>query len=176
MILAAVNDMKQNDIIRKIRSRKNKIAVVVVGPADRRACVLALVNGADDYVSIPLDGEELTARIKAVVRRYNSHASNLITIGDLAVDLDRQSATVRGESVSLSRKEYGLLELLTLRSGYIVAKETIMNHLYGGRDEPDGKIIDIWICKLRKRLATHPGGAGIITTVWNRGVMIEDRA
>ena len=79
-----------------------------------------------------------------------------------------------GQSIHLTGKEYGILELLSLRKGTTLTKEMFLNHLYGGMDEPELKIIDVFICKLRKKLSTATGGDSYIETVWGRGYVLRD--
>ena len=78
-----------------------------------------------------------------------------------------------GQAVHLTGKEYAILELLVLRKGMVLTKEAFLNHLYGGMDEPEMKIIDVFICKLRKKLA-QAGAGNLIGTVWGRGYMMRD--
>jgi two-component system, cell cycle response regulator CtrA len=92
-----------------------------------------------------------------------------IRTGKLAVNLEERLVTVHGNPVHLSPKEYGILELLSLRKGTILTKEMFLNHLYGGTDEPELKIIDVFVCKLRKKLSQATGGSHNIDTIWGRG-------
>jgi len=108
------------------------------------------------------------------VRRSQGHSQSIIDTGRLAVNLDAQTVEVDGHSVHLTGKEYGILELLSLRKGTTLTKEMFLNHLYGGMDEPELKIIDVFICKLRKKLSTATGGENYIQTVWGRGYVLRD--
>ena len=101
----------------------------------------------------PFHKDELVARIHAVVRRSKGHAQSVIKTGDITVNLDAKTVEVNGQRVHLTGKEYQMLELLSLRKGTTLTKEMFLNHLYGGMDEPELKIIDVFICKLRKKLA-----------------------
>jgi two-component system cell cycle response regulator CtrA len=92
------------------------------------------------------------ARIHAVVRRSRGHAQSVITVGPLTVDIDTKTCRWPASNMHLTGKEYQMLELLALRQGMTVTKEMFLNHLYGGMDEPELKIIDVFICKLRKKL------------------------
>jgi DNA-binding response OmpR family regulator len=83
---------------------------------------------------------------------------------------------VTGQRVHLTGKEYQMLELLSLRKGTTLTKEMFLNHLYGGMDEPELKIIDVFICKLRKKLANASGGQNFIETVWGRGYVLREPA
>jgi two-component system cell cycle response regulator CtrA len=131
--------------------------------------VKGLGFGADDFLTKPFHKDELVARIHAIVRRSRGHAHSVVTSGDLVVDLDGQTVDVAGNRVHLTAKEYKILELLCLRKGTTLSKENILNHLYGGMDEPELKIIDVFVCKLRKKLANASNGADYVETVWGRG-------
>ena len=136
--------------------------------------VRALGFGADDYVTKPFHRDELVARIHAIVRRSKGHSQSVIRTGKLAVNLDAKTVEVDGARVHLTGKEYAMLELLSLRKGTTLTKEMFLNHLYGGMDEPELKIIDVFICKLRKKLQLACGGANYIETVWGRGYVLRD--
>ena len=144
--------------------------------ADISDKVNGLDFGVDDYLAKPFHKEELVARTHAVVHRTKDHAESVITIGDLDVKLDHKTAEVNGARVHLTSKEYQILEVLALRKGTTLTKEMLLNHLYGGMDEPEIKIIDVFICKLRKKLANASGGKNYIETVWGRGYMLHDSA
>jgi len=168
-------DMSGMEVLRAVRSAKVTSPVIVLsGACEVGGKVDALRNGADDYVTKPFHKAELVARIQAVTRRAMGHADPVIDIGPLSVNLNAKTASVNGLLVHLTGKEYQLLELLALRKGSTLTKEVFLNHLYGGRDEPEAKIIDVFICKLRKKLAEALGDARLIETVWGRGYMIRD--
>jgi two-component system cell cycle response regulator CtrA len=93
----------------------------------------------------------------------------MILTGGVVVDLDRRIVTAVGKPMRLTRKEYSILELLSLRPGVTVTKEMLLGHLYGGKDEPELKIIDVFVCRLRKKLAQATDGKHCIETVWGRG-------
>jgi DNA-binding winged helix-turn-helix (wHTH) protein len=136
--------------------------------------VRGLGFGADDYMTKPFHKDELVARIHAIVRRSKGHAQSVITTGDLVVNLDAKTVEVGGQRVHLTGKEYQMLELLSLRKGTTLTKEMFLNHLYGGMDEPELKIIDVFICKLRKKLDAASGGQNYIETVWGRGYVLRE--
>jgi two-component system cell cycle response regulator CtrA len=137
--------------------------------------VRGLGFGADDYMTKPFHKDELVARIHAIVRRSKGHAQSVIQTGDLVVNLDTKTVEVTGgQRVHLTGKEYQMLELLSLRKGTTLTKEMFLNHLYGGMDEPELKIIDVFICKLRKKLSVATGGKNYIETVWGRGYVLRD--
>jgi two-component system, cell cycle response regulator CtrA len=169
-------DMHGYDVLKKLRSAKIDTPILILsGMTESDDKVKGLVFGADDYLTKPFDKSELVARIHAVVRRSRGHAQSSIAIGDLKIDLDGKSVSVAGQSVHLTGKEYGLLELLALRKGTTLTKEMFLNHLYGGMDEPELKIIDVFVCKLRKKLANASGGNNFIETVWGRGYVLRDQ-
>ena len=116
----------------------------------------------------------MVARIHAVVRRSQGHAESVVQVGDLTVNLDAKTAEIAGERVPLTGKEYQMLEYLSLRKGSTVTKEMFLGQLYGGMDEPEIKIIDVFICKLRKKLADASNGKDYIETVWGRGYILRE--
>ncbi len=130
--------------------------------------------GADDYLTKPFDKRELIARIQAIVRRSKGHSDSVIKTGKLAVNLDTCTVEVDGQPLHLTGKEYGILGLLSLRKGTTLTKEVFLNDLYGGMNEPELKIIDVFVCKLRKKLTAATGGENYIETVWGRGYVLRD--
>lgn len=177
MILLDLNlpDLHGYDVLKKLRVAKVKTPVLVVsGISEMETKVRSFGFGADDYVTKPFDRAELIARIHAVVRRSKGHSQSVIRTGKLSVNLDSKTVEVDGSRVHLTGKEYAILELLTLRKGTTLTKEMFLNHLYGGMDEPELKIIDVFICKLRKKLSLACGGENYIETVWGRGFILRD--
>jgi len=136
--------------------------------------VKGLGLGADDFLTKPFHQDELVARIHAIVRRSQGHAESIVQVGDLTVNLDAKFAKMAGEPVPLTGKEYQILEYLSLRKGSTVTKEMFLAQLYGGMDEPEIKIIDVFMCKLRKKLAAFSNGKDYIETVWGRGYMLRE--
>jgi two-component system, cell cycle response regulator CtrA len=168
-------DMDGLDVLRRLRNSKVETPVLILsGLTESEMKVKGLGSGADDYLTKPFVKEELMARIQAIVRRSKGHAASIISTGKMSVNLDSHTVEVEGQSVHLTGKEYGILELLSLRKGTTLTKEMFLNHLYGGMDEPELKIIDVFICKLRKKLTTATGGDSYIETVWGRGYVLRD--
>ena len=161
-------------LVQRMRSARVAAPVMLLtagNDADHR--VKALSAGADDVLSAPVDKEELFARLSAIVRRSRGHSRAVLQVGPLSLDLDARQASVDGRDVPLTGKEYAILELLVLRKGMALSKETFLNHLYNGMDEPEMKIIDVFVCKLRKKLA-QAGAPELIGTIWGRGYILRD--
>ncbi|MCJ2040634.1 response regulator transcription factor [Methylobacterium sp. J-059] len=168
-------DMSGYEVLRRLRLAKVKTPILILsGMASIEDKVKGLGFGADDYLTKPFHKDELVARIQAIVRRSQGHIDAVVTVGDLAVNLDRKTVEIAGRLVALTTREYQMLELLTLRKGTAITKEMFLNHLYGGMDEPEVKIIDVFICKMRKKLANASQGKNYIETVWGRGYVIRD--
>lgn len=168
-------DMSGLEVLRKLRLNKVITPVLMLsGVGETETKVKCLGAGADDYMSKPASHIELVARLKAIVRRAKGHAQSVIHIDDLVVNLDVKAAEVNGARVPLSAKEYQLLELLCLRRGTTLTKEIFLNHLYGEMDEPESKIIDVFVCKLRKKLAAAGNGKSYIETIWGQGYLIRN--
>jgi two-component system cell cycle response regulator CtrA len=168
-------DMDGLEVVRQLRAAKIDTPVLILsGLLEQDKKVKGLLSGADDYLTKPFDNAELLARIKAIVRRSKGHAQSVIKCGNLHIDLDGRSASMGTAPLHLTGKEYGILELLALRKGTTLTKEQFLNHLYGGIDEPEQKIIDVFICKLRRKLTKANDGINYIETVWGRGYVLRD--
>jgi two-component system, cell cycle response regulator CtrA len=169
-------DMSGFEVLRKLRVSKVKTPILILsGLASIEDKIKGLGFGADDYLTKPFHKDELVARIHAIVRRSKGHAQSVINIDDLSVNLDAKTIEVNGARVHVTGKEYQMLELLALRKGTTLTKEMFLSHLYGGMDEPEMKIIDVFICKLRKKLANASGGKDYIETVWGRGYVMREQ-
>jgi two-component system cell cycle response regulator CtrA len=167
-------DMEGYEVVRRLRAARIETPVLILSGLNRpQAKIRGFGMGADDYITKPFDQTELVARIQAIVRRAKGFSQPTLSIGPLTLNLGSREVMVDGRNVHLTGKEYAVLELLTLRKGIVLTKEAFLNHLYGGMDEPEVKIIDVFICKLRKKLA-HAGAADLIGTVWGRGYVLRD--
>ncbi|HEX2581367.1 MAG TPA: response regulator transcription factor [Dongiaceae bacterium] len=168
-------DIDGYEVLRRLRASKVTTPILILsGLNELDSKLRSLGFGADDYLVKPFDKRELMARLHAIVRRSKGHAEAIIRTGKLAVNLDAHTVEVDEQPLHLTGKEYGILELLSLRKGTTLTKEMFLNHLYGGMDEPELKIIDVFVCKLRKKLAQATGGENYIETVWGRGYMLRD--
>ena len=167
--------MNGHEVLRQLRlSRIETPILILSGADDTENKIKGFGFGADDYLTKPFHREELVARIHAIIRRSKGHSQSVIETGMISVNLDAKTVSVDNKSVHLTGKEYQMLELLSLRKGTTLTKEMFLNHLYGGMDEPELKIIDVFICKLRKKLSTATGGQNYIETVWGRGYVLCD--
>ncbi len=165
-------DMAGQQVLQQLhQTRPDTPVIILSGETDLEAKIENFLEGADDYITKPFHRDELIARIHAVLRRVRSAAPQQVELGTLVIDLVAHRALVGGLPVPLTGKEYACLEFLATRRGMTVTKEMFLAHLYGGRDEPEMKIIDVFICKLRRKLS-DAGATGIIETVWGRGYTI----
>lgn len=168
-------DMDGYDVLKNFRASKVDTPILILsGLTELDNKIKGLGFGADDYLTKPFDKRELMARLQAIVRRSQGHSQSTIETGNVVVNLDSRTVSVSGQPVHLTGKEYGIIELLSLRKGSTLTKEVFLNHLYGGMDEPEVKIIDVFICKLRKKIENVNDGECYIETVWGRGYVMRD--
>ncbi len=168
-------DMEGYEVVRRMRAaRMNTPVLILSGLSRPQAKVKGFGMGADDFITKPFDKAELIARMQAVIRRSKGFSQPTLSVGPLELNLDSRDVTIDGVPVRLTGKEYAILELLVLRRGMVLTKEAFLNHLYGGMDEPEVKIIDVFVCKLRKKLAQY-GADNLIGTVWGRGYMLREQ-
>ncbi len=168
-------DMDGYEVLRRLRAANILTPILILsGLSEISDKVKGLGFGADDYLTKPFNKNELTARVQAIIRRSKGHAESIIRTGRLVVNLQARTVEIDGRPIRLTGKEYAIIELLSLRKGSTLTKEMFLNHLYGGIDEPELKIIDVFICKLRKKLCDTLGGENYIETVWGRGYVLRD--
>ena len=168
-------DIDGYEVLRRLRAARVTTPILILsGLTELDHKIKGLGFGADDYLTKPFDKRELVARIQAIVRRSKGHSDSVIRTGRLTVNLDTRMVEIDAHPLHLTGKEYGILELLSLRKGTTLTKEMFLNHLYGGMDEPELKIIDVFVCKLRKKLANASSGENYIETVWGRGYVLRD--
>ncbi len=167
-------DMSGQQVLQQLNIVRPQMPVIILsGESSVASKVENILEGADDYITKPFHRDELLARIQAVLRRTRSGAPSEIILDGLVIDLVAHRALVNGQMVPLTGKEYACLEFLASRRGMTVTKEMFLAHLYGGRDEPEMKIIDVFICKLRRKLS-DAGAPQLIETVWGRGYVIPN--
>ncbi len=168
-------DIDGYEVVRRLRGARVQTPILILsGRTDPTDKVQGLTTGADDYLTKPFNKAELLARIQAIVRRAKGHSQSVIRTGKLVVNLDTRAVEVDGQRLHVTGKEYAILELLSLRKGTTLTKEMFLDHLYGGMDEPELKIIDVFICKLRKKIAAVTGAEHYIETVWGRGYVLKE--
>lgn len=168
-------DIDGYEVLHRLRAAKVDTPILILsGLSDMQHKVKGLGIGADDYLTKPFHKSELVARIQAIIRRSKGHSQSVIRVGRMSVNLDTRTVEVDGQPVHLTGKEYAILELLALRKGTTLTKEMFLNHLYGGIDEPELKIIDVFVCKLRKKLSAATGDESYIETVWGRGYVLRE--
>ena len=171
----SVPNIKGYEVLRRLRRASVRAPVLILsGLAELDHRIKGLGFGDDDLLTSLGDHRELIARIQAIGRRSKGHSESTIRTGKLVVNLDTRVVSVDDQPIHLTGKEYGILELLSLHKGTTMTKEMFLNHLYGGINEPELKIIDVFVCKLRKKLAQATGGNHYIETVWGRGHMLRD--
>jgi two-component system cell cycle response regulator CtrA len=161
------------DLVRHLRASQNDVPILAMTGTKARDRRIALALGADDAVPSPVDPDELSARIACVVRRRRNGTSSQLTIANVTLCADRRDAFVAGVPVTLTGREYAIVECLALAKGRAVSKDGLLAFLYGDVGAPEAKIIDVFICKTRRKL--HQAGAdALIATVWGLGYAIND--
>lgn len=170
--------LKQGDgigALHRLRTSGYKTPVIVASVlGEMETKVEALNMGADDFLQKPFHMREFMARAQAVTRRSQGHAASSIDVGRLQIDLRRGIALVDRKPLDLTNKEYAVLELMATRKGMLITKQLFLNHLYNGPDEPEPKVLDVFICRLRKKISLFAGGDNFIHTVWGRGYVLRD--
>ncbi len=162
------------DVLKKIRQNNITTPVLIMsGLNDSSDKISGLNLGADDYLAKPFDKEELIARVNAIIRRSKGYASSVIAIGELEINLDSKQVFALNKMIPLTNKEYSILEILALKKGKPISKEHLLDQLYGGIGEPEPKIIDVFVCKLRKKIEKITK-KNYIGTIWGQGYMINN--
>ena len=168
-------DIDGDEVLIRLRATGIETPILIVSSLSDVDHKLKLLGcGADDYLAKPFDKRELIARVQALVRRSKGHSKSVIQTGGMKVNLEAHTVESAGKSVHLTGKEYGILELLSLHKGSTLTKEMILGHLYGGTDEREMKIIDVFVCKLRKKLSMASEGENYIETIWGRGYALRE--
>lgn len=162
-------DISGLEVLRRLRASRIATPVMVVtGSADHATEIKAFSTGADDFLGKPFHRDVLLQRLHALIRRSGGHSTPVIQVGRLAIDLNAKTCRIEDRPLHLTGKEFKMLELMALRTGATITKDQFLNHLYGGMDEPELKIIDVFICKIRNKLRKF-GASYQIETIWGRG-------
>lgn len=167
-------DIDGYEILKSLRNSKIKTPIIILsGICETDDKIKGLGFGADDYITKPFNKDEFLARVRAVIRRSNGHSESSIKIGKLELKTNNKIVLANNHPVHLTSKEYRILELMAIKSGHILTKEMFLNHLYNGIDEPELKIIDVFMCKLRRKITKSLGEEGYIQTIWGQGYMLK---
>jgi two-component system, cell cycle response regulator CtrA len=161
------------------RLRSANVATAILALSDCATVssrVAALAQGADDCLSKPFHKAELSARLRAIIRRSCAHSQSVIRIEKLEINLETQEVRVSDQPVHMTRTEYRMLELLALRKGKVVHRRTIFELLYDGHDDPEEKVIDVFVHKIRKKIALLNRGVSYIETTWGEGYRLSEPA
>ncbi|SFJ92896.1 response regulator transcription factor [Celeribacter neptunius] len=172
-----VPDINAFKLIEQLRHRDPLMPIyALTAHDDWESRKRAYEAGADDVISGPVNPAFLAAQIKAAVRRTAGYASKSLQVGALTLDTDHNVATINGQELQLTRKEYEILEMLVLNRERLVTRETFMNHLYAWNDEPDTRIINVYLSRIRQQIELCGGEPDIVETVWGLGYRITARA
>lgn len=167
-------DMSVYEVMRGLSFLAAAPVTVMTPAGDVDARLKAFAAGADDCVESNVPGAELYARLVAVARRYAGFAAAELSLGSLSVNVFERRASVHGQPMHLSRLEYELVEMLVLRRGRLASRDQIMAQLYAWEDEPDARIIDVYICRIRAKIAELGGEPEMISTSVGRGYRFGD--
>ncbi|MDB5734362.1 MAG: ctrA [Alphaproteobacteria bacterium] len=166
-------DISGFEVIQRLRRMRVATPIIVLSGADLLADRIKALNaGADDCMTKPFCKDELVARIRAMVRRSRGHSNSVISIGTINLNFCAKTVEAHGHRIPLSGKEYQILELLALRCGVTVSKETLISHIYVDGEGPESYTIGLFMYRLRKKLAAA-GAASHIETVRQQGYLIR---
>lgn len=170
------SDKSGTELLKRLRGSGINTPFIVLSAVSSVAKKIECFDlGADDYIIRPCDKNELVARLRAIVRRSRGYGQAIVNVGDMTLNLGTKVVKIGDKTLNLTGKEYALLELLALRKGMIVSKEQFLNHLYGGTDEePEMKIIDVFLCRIRTKIKRLSGGKDYVQTVWGRGYILQE--
>ena len=170
-----IRGLSLGSTLRNLRDLDPNVSIVVIGRTDApEERVRALELGADDVATETTSPAEIIARIRAVVRRRAGRATPRIEIGPLMLDMETQTASVHGTLMRLTRLEYQLLEFLALGLNGVRTKSAILTQLYLLQDEPGSRIVDAYVCRIRRELGRLGADPSMLRTVWSRGYMLTD--
>ena len=165
-------DVDGLEVVRRMRAADYSTPVLILsGITEMPSRIAGFQLGADDFLTKPFEPGELVARVEAILRRSNCSSEPPLCVGPVTLDRRNKAVTVDGKEIHLTRKEYAILELLASRRGMSLTKENLLAHLYGGSDQPEPKVIDVFVCRVRKKLG-EAGVKGFIVTNWAQGYMV----
>ncbi len=173
---AVLPDMRGTDLIRSLRKAAVQTPVLALTQPAPESKAEALNAGADDCMGRPFHPDELVGRVRALVRRSRGYANPVVSIGSVSLNLSSKTVEALGKRVQLTEMEYQIFELLLLRRNVTVSRETFISHLYGDTDGPESRTIELFICKLRKKLADATGGEQFIETIRQQGYLLRHTA
>lgn len=166
-------DMNGYDVLKSIRSSRKPVPVLILsGLGASEDKIKGLGFGADDFLSKPFNMGELIARVKAIIRRWQGHSDSIIEVADLRINMDSHTTSIKSEAIHLTAKEQALLEFMAMKKGHVVTKEQFLTHLYNGMDDPELKIVDVFVHKVRKKIM-QVSGENYIQTFWGRGYALK---
>jgi DNA-binding response OmpR family regulator len=157
-------------VLQEIRSRGNKLPVLVVTGQSDRDAVMCLEAGADDYMTKPFHFDELLARVRTRLRSSGTEESHVLSAGEVRLDLRTRRATVRGETVELTAREFALLETLLRHADQVLTREQLLSHVWGYHFDPGTNVVNVYVGALRRKL-----GPDIIETVRGIGYRLSGR-
>lgn len=162
-------------VLKKIRSRKLKTPVLLLtAKSSIDDKVEGLDSGADDYLTKPFSLEELSARIRVMIRRNGvERVDNTITVGPLTLDTEKKTAVRDGKTITLTAKEYSILEYLMHNQGIVLTRDKIMHHIWNYDYEGSSNIIDVYIRTLRNKIDAD-SDQKLIRTVRGIGYVIRE--
>lgn len=161
-------EMSGVELLRNLRKTKATPVLLLTARDSIQDRVFGLDQGADDYLVKPFELKELLARVRALIRRTAGQATNEIQIGDLQIDIGCKKATIAGEDIALTAREYALLEMLALNRGKLVTRTMIYDHIFGEEDDTLSNIVDVHVSHLRKKI-----GRELIETRRGQGYILH---
>jgi two-component system OmpR family response regulator len=156
------------ELLRRLRKTKRTPVLMLTARDQLRDRVRGLDTGADDYVVKPFDLEEVFARLRAIIRRGASRATNVIEVGEARIDTARRNVTLKGGPVELTAREYSLVEFLALHRGEVVTRSQLYEHLFDENESSLSNLLDVHVSNVRKKL-----GADFIVTRRGHGYAVE---
>ena len=175
VVNSELRDISGRRVVTKLRATSIALPIVILlDEATPGSRVSALGEGADDCLSKPFHCAELGARLRAVIRRSKSHHHPVIRIGALEIDTENREVRASGQLIHLTPTEYRMFEVLALRKGQTVRRTTMFETLYDGQDDPEEKVIDVFMCKIRKKIAAATYGETYISTAWGDGYKLHE--